>query len=273
MAPVFLKGKLLSAERYATTNSASSFRSCLSTSLLLKYISCFYAVWYLQADDVVKAPYLDLTAIQQMHQYREVSDKPEAVDHVIANMFKHTWYLDSTLVPLALLDSEVPNVEKREIADAILAIKMPHKDRSEYKPDDKEEVSIKKLLQFDDKELPSMAPLINKFSFYIFSLLGFEEERLRDWLVLPPEFWHTQSYFKKFSQFAEQLVVTNDHCERAAGMMQRFVHRYSEEENKQNLLKTVDMTRHALKERGKPSHQSKKRLQTSLSALKKKTSK
>ena len=88
MAPVFLKGKLLSAERYATTNSASSFRSC------------------------------------------QVSDKPEAVDHVIANMFKHTWYLDSTLVPLALLDSEVPNVEKREIADAILAIKMPHKERS-----------------------------------------------------------------------------------------------------------------------------------------------
>jgi hypothetical protein len=48
----------------------------------------------LVADDPVKAPYLDLTAIHQMHQYGEVIIVPEAVDNVTANLMKHKWYLD-----------------------------------------------------------------------------------------------------------------------------------------------------------------------------------
>jgi hypothetical protein len=134
-------------------------------------------------------------------------------------MLKHKWYLDPTLVPLALLDFEVPSTEKRAIVDGILAIKMPHTDRSDYKPEDKDDVNLAELLQFKGENIPSMAPLFNKFYYYIFPLLKFEEERLRDWLVLPPEVWPSQTYYKKFSQFAQQLVVTNDHCERAVGMM------------------------------------------------------
>ena len=41
--------------------------------------------------------------------------EPEAVDKVISDMLKHVWYLDATLVPLALLDDEVSDNEKRMI--------------------------------------------------------------------------------------------------------------------------------------------------------------
>ena len=37
-----------------------------------------------------------------------------------------------------------------------------------------------------DVEVPSMSVLINEYSFHIFSVLEFEEDRLRDWLILHP---------------------------------------------------------------------------------------
>lgn len=94
--------------------------------IIAEFLSCFYAIWYLQADDFIKAPYLDVNAIYQMYQYKNLCDKPDAVEKVISNMFKHDWYLDSTMVPLALLDEEIPDKEKINIANAILATKMPH---------------------------------------------------------------------------------------------------------------------------------------------------
>ena len=100
---------------------------------MAEFVSCFYALWYLQADEVVKAPYLDLIAIQQMYKYRGVTENKEAVNKIIGNMMKHTWYLDSTMVPLALLDEEVPASEKRKIANALLSLNMPHTDRFGYK--------------------------------------------------------------------------------------------------------------------------------------------
>ena len=84
------------------------------------------------------------------------------------------------------------------ITNAILALDMPHNDIFGYKTEDKEIVIIQELLQIDNmkKEPPSTAPLalINNFSYYIFSLHGFKEEPLRDWLVLPPEVWPIQTY-------------------------------------------------------------------------------
>ena len=119
---------------------------------------------------------------------------------------------------------------------------------------------------------PRMSSLVNTFSFYMFSLLGFEEERLRDWLVLPPEVWQTQSYYKRFKEFAQTLVVTNDHCERSVAMMQQFVHRCFKEEEKQERLLAVDLTRHAIKSPGSSStKQSKKRIKKALSTLRDQT--
>ena len=110
---------------------------CQEIKAVAEFVSCFYAIWYLQADNTIKAPYLDMNALQQMHKYKEVCDNMAAVDKVLTNMFKHVWYLDSTIIPLALLDEAVPDEEKTNIAKAIMAIKMPHKDRFDYKSHDK----------------------------------------------------------------------------------------------------------------------------------------
>ena len=119
--------------------------------------------------------------------------------------------------------------------------------------------------------MPSMALLVDEFSYYIFAVLRFEEERIHDWLNLPPMFWHTQKYFRKFKEFAATLISTNDHAERSVGMMEQFVHKYSNEEEKQERLLAVDATRFAMKERGRKSNStSKRRMAESLCSIKKK---
>ena len=102
--------------------------------------------------------------------------------------------------------------------------------------------------------------------------MEFEEERIRDWLVPPPKFCTSQSYCRKFKTYADNLVATNDHTERAVGMMQRFVHNYSYEEEIQERLMAVDATRYAMKEKGRRSNKlSEKQMVKALTDLKEKT--
>ena len=114
------------------------------------------------------------------------------------------------------------------------------------------QLNIRELLSINKDnnapEPPSLAPLINEFSYLIFAILGFEEERLRDWLTLPLWNWDTQTYYKK------------------------FVHRYTKEEEKQKRLLTVDRVRFAMKEPGKKStNMTKQRLTTCMETLSKKS--
>ena len=83
--------------------------------MITEFVAWFYAKWYLQSNDTIKAPYMDVSAICKMHQYKAVCAKPDAVDAVLNSLFKHTWYLDSTLIPLALLDDGVALEEKKKL--------------------------------------------------------------------------------------------------------------------------------------------------------------
>ena len=238
-------------------------------SIMVEFVACFYAKWYLQSDSAIRAPYLDISSLHQMHLYRDVCAKPEAVDAVLESFYKHTWYLDSTIVPLSLLDEDVPYEEKSKIAAAILQHDMPNSDY--FKIDNKSLVELKEKIKFEKRVndgVPSLASLVDKFSYLMFHRIGLDEQRVRDWLSLPPQYWCTQSSFKLFQDFAKTLVVVNDPAERAVRMMQQFVHRYNKEEEIQNRLLTVDKARFAMKRPGKKSSNlSKKRLADGLSSL------
>ena len=64
------------------------------------------------------------------------------------------------------------------------------------------------------------------------------------------------------------LIVVNDHSERSVGMMQQFIHRYNNEEDKQNTLLTVKKVRCAFRTPRRRSNKlSKSRFVESLSSL------
>ncbi|XP_065657658.1 uncharacterized protein LOC136082397 [Hydra vulgaris] len=216
----------------------------IEIKLITEFIVCFYAKWYLQSEDVIKAPFLDITAINQMHLYKKVCTNPIAVDAVLESQYKHCWYLDSTMIPLALLDDELASEEKAKIASAILSFDMPSSDY--YKPENKVKQDIKEIYKMNTKigkKPPSLSALVDVFSYLIFDMIGFDKQRVQDWLSLPPNYWHTQSCFKSFQKYAETLIFVNDHSERSIGMMGQYIHRYSDETEKHNRLLTVDKVR------------------------------
>ena len=131
---------------------------------------------------------------------------------------KHSWYLDPKLVPLALADDDAPDEERRAIADAILQYPMLGYDVNDYEAD-VERPDVDEILDFNasDSKPPSLAPLVNSKSYFIFASLGMQEDRIRDWLQIPVQFWPTQTCYRKFKEFCLQLTVVNDPAERAVG--------------------------------------------------------
>jgi len=86
--------------------------------------------------------------------------------------------------------------------------------------------------------------------------------------MLPPAYWYTQSYFRKFESYAQTLIVVNNHAERSVCRMQQFVNRYTKEEEKQERLITVDRVRYAMKDPGRNStKKSKREMQKSLESV------
>lgn len=131
-------------------------------------------------------------------------------------MKKHDWYLDSTIVPLALLDDDVPDEEKEEIAMAILQHSDKFQSVDQFKYETKKNVDFEEL-NFDQSTRPSLAKLVDDHSTFLFLSLGIKLQNLKDCFALPARYWDTQSCFKKFREFATNLAVVNDDAERAVG--------------------------------------------------------
>ena len=79
-----------------------------------EFITCFYCIWLLQSHEAARTrdPFADILSLQQMFKYQKESKHPEAVHKAIESINKHSWYLDPTLMPLALSDYDVPKEEK-----------------------------------------------------------------------------------------------------------------------------------------------------------------
>ena len=67
--------------------------------LICEFIVCFYTRWYLQAHKAIQSSASDLDAIFQMNEYKKVYSNPEAVDAVLASLYKHTGILIQRLFP------------------------------------------------------------------------------------------------------------------------------------------------------------------------------
>ena len=144
---------------------------------------------------------------------------------VLESLEKYSWYLDSTLIPLALLDDDVPEIEKKEIADAILDHSEKYHRVEQFTYGSKQPVDVMKNLEFDpDKATPpSMAKLIDDHSMFIFVSFEITKTQLADCFALLVSYWHTQSCFKSFKEFALNLTVVNDPAERAIGISYSYI--------------------------------------------------
>ena len=93
---------------------------------MAEFVSVFYCVWFLRTALPSAAPFQDIKAYWQMVQYKEYIDNHgskrvlNAIESTLRSMERHYWYLDETLVPLALLDPDLPDVEREKNAKIII---------------------------------------------------------------------------------------------------------------------------------------------------------
>ena len=87
------------------------------------FVTHVYSIWWLTCKNTVDAPWNDLQLYKRLIQY-EMIDMNTAQSATQAPN-RHLWYLTAEMVPLALFRHDVPETERRALADALLDVKQP----------------------------------------------------------------------------------------------------------------------------------------------------
>lgn len=217
-----------------TTDIASTAEARQEIEAISEFVALYYAKWFLTSLRTISSPRQDLQAILEMKFYKQY--RPDVTSKCLKSMVNHSWYLHSSVIPISLLDPEVPDRIKAEIAQKILEVKYTGKDDLKYK-----KANISFLIE-DSIEKPNLSQFVTNSSKSIFDVLGMEENQL-EWMQLPPQYWHKLSSFNKFQSLVEELPVTNDYAERNVALVQDFFDTFHEENMKQDLLLAIEKKR------------------------------
>ena len=196
--------------------------------LMSEFVGLFYAMWFLRTALPAAAPYHDLKSFQQMQKYKKLG-KVRAKMACMVSMARHSWYLEPSLVVLALVDRDVPNSEKQKMAKALSKIKKP-----EVFEMGKPKLDVLKL----GKKPPTLSSLVKAKSWQVFAILDMGDDDLQ-WLKQDAASWPLDPGFLKFQEFVNNLTVVNDPAERSVKLIQEFVNTCQDEELRQDLLLAV----------------------------------
>ena len=128
----------------------------------------------------------------------------DGVDGVLESMQRHTWYLDETLVPLALLDQDISAEDREAMANQLYSLPVPETFQHT------EKVDLLSELDFTGDSPPSLLSLIGKNSWFILTLMNITKSEDKVWLTCPSAAWLFVEQFKIFSRFVDGIKVVND---------------------------------------------------------------
>ena len=92
-------------------------------SQLAIFTALYQAIWFLQCNVAVSAPYSTLQCFDQMVKFTEFNlHLAFTICDILVN---HTWYLSESWVVVSLVDEDCPEEERRAVADQLLANPRP----------------------------------------------------------------------------------------------------------------------------------------------------
>ena len=186
-----------------------------------------------------------------MTKYKEYIQKMRPNDEILINgieaamtsMGRHQWYLDETMIPLALCDQDLDANHRAAIAKAIVNQNIPevfeHPERSDS--------SILNKLDFSTEDPPMLDSLVGPNSWFILDFLGFGSKISSTWLWTPPELWPDIPGYQKLETFVKQIKVVNDGSERGINLISNYVNKFHKEDDRQDLLLAVQRYRDILR--------------------------
>ena len=140
-------------------------------------------------------------------------------------MENHSWYLHPSLIPLSLVDPEVPNDLKAEIAQIFFNELDKGNISLIY-----EKINISSIIN-DPGDSLTLVQFVGRSSKTIFDLIGLDVEHL-EWMNIPPDQWEKLNGFRRFRDFVNQLPVTNDSAERNVKLVQDFIDGFRTDESR-----------------------------------------
>ena len=194
--------------------------------IMAEFSAIFYGPWFLRSPLTASAPYNDLKAMKEMRDYRAIRGVEATA--CLVSWDRHLDYLSPALVIFSLASHEVPDKEKQEIADALLAIlttedidSFPAGDGNIIVPDS--QFSQGDHFWPDKDNLPSLAQFVGKESWLLFHYLGMMNLEDMVWLEKKVEDWESFTSFQTFQKFVRELDSVNDPAERSVKLAQDFL--------------------------------------------------
>ena len=225
-----MKIKLLSNQ----VDVASSEELKNEIDSMSQFVSLYYAKWFLRSSLITASPRLDLEAIWEMKGYEAY--KPEVTKKCMTSLTNHSWYLHPSIIPFSLLDTDLTEKERQEIANAIFELQDDGEDETRYVKVDLSTLN----LETDDR--PTLAEFIDQKSILIFDILGHDKQKI-EWTLLPPDMWILMTPFRQFKEFIESISVVNDPAERNIQLVQKFIAGSYDENLRQDLFLAVESKR------------------------------
>ena len=182
----------------------------------------WYVPWFLQSYVVEKAPSNDLLALQQMKQFAEFDSKLASA--VYTSISRHGWYLSEKMCMLSIVDEDLEDIVRRNMALKLLLHKVPETFSVGYP-------EIQSLEQIKD-----LSDLVGPESWFIFRVAGLDEVA---WLNEKVEDWPNFPSYKELKMFISRISVVNDCSERGVKLIQEYVDSARNEDLRQDILTTA----------------------------------
>ena len=189
-------------------------------------------------NSAVDAPWNDLKFYHSLVRYADVHR--EISKSAVEAFQRHMWYLTEKLVPLALWSTKVPDAERRDLANRLLAVK-PNADV--LQPQHRFGTGYGKPMFPKSISLSiTLAELVDVDTWFMFYNLQLDPS----FLIEDVSDWPQSASYQASMINIRALNVVNDSAVRGVKLSSDFISTAKIEEHYQNVLQVVEKDRQAL---------------------------
>ena len=206
-----------------------SEREELEVEVMSTFIALFYTPWFLQSSLTAEAAALDIIAIQDMRELKEITLKEfnedqqniekelkyTAAKKCLENMYAHGDYLTEANIVFGLAGKKMTEVMKKELAEEIFnLISDPDTDTETFTYTDEHDERFDITTVWPEGQQPDLRKFVGRNSLLAFFHLRMLDPHSMEWLVLPPAEWEMNPQYEEFQAFIKSMECVNDCAER-----------------------------------------------------------
>ena len=206
-----------------------SEREELEVEVMSTFIALFYTPWFLQSSLTAEAAALDIIAIQDLRELKEITLKEfnedqqnmekelkyTAAKKCLENMYAHGDYLTEANIVFGLAGEKMTEDMKKEVAEEIFnIISDPDTDTENFIYTNEHDERFDITTVWPEGQQPDLRKFVGRNSLLVFFHLRMLDPDSMEWLLLPPAEWEMNPQYEEFQAFIKSMECVNDCAER-----------------------------------------------------------